>query len=155
MCLFPRIGIELSKSLRSFSPIHAETDTLPFSEEGAIRAWGLCEHGQLFIGNPAQRDEYLIMYKFTGIIYTNYILQNTVRRIIDNGRVAIQTMTQKICTCTLLIMAELQYRQWPREYMHLSILDNMRLIFIHFALVRAALPYCPFRRREVCCPVFR
>ncbi|KAL9337899.1 hypothetical protein Peur_069668 [Populus x canadensis] len=32
--------------------------------------------------------------------------------------------------------------------MHLSILDNMRLIFFHFALVRAALPYCPFRRRE-------
>lgn len=39
--------------------------------------------------------------------------------------------------------------------MHLSILDNMRLIFFHFALVRAALPYCPFRRREVCCPDFR
>jgi hypothetical protein len=57
--------------------------------------------------------------------------------IVDNGRVAIQTMTQIIYA------------------LHLSILDNMRLIFFHFALVRAALPYCPFRRREVCCPVFR
>lgn len=95
MCLFPRIGIELSISFRYCSPSDPETDTLPFSEESVIRAWGLCEHGQLFIGNPAQKDEYLIMYKFTEIIYSNYILQ---RRIIDNGRVAIQTV--------------------PREYVH-------------------------------------